>query len=156
MSIVSSQVVEDRVQKDGRRAIRERHVDHLGNAYEFAWMAAAGASASAQLAGHASQLETDLAAAETDRNLGNAYDQIMPTIQHSTLVQFRNALRAAFQTATRWEVVRLGKFVNSLGLSDAQLINLFGVNAGAQLTALKAKLSSLAAKHDDVITQQGQ
>lgn len=40
--IVSSQIVEDRVQVDGRRAIQERHVDHVGRVESVFYLSEAG------------------------------------------------------------------------------------------------------------------
>lgn len=39
MSIVSSQIVEDRAQRDARRHVQERHVDHVGRVESIFYMA---------------------------------------------------------------------------------------------------------------------
>lgn len=39
MSIVASNILEDRAQADGRRAIHERHTDNLGIAYDVFYLA---------------------------------------------------------------------------------------------------------------------
>lgn len=39
MSIVSSIIVDDAPQKDGRRYITERHTDHLGKVYDVQYTA---------------------------------------------------------------------------------------------------------------------
>ena len=42
MAIISSQVIEDQAQKDGRRSIRERHIDHLGTYHFVQYLADVG------------------------------------------------------------------------------------------------------------------
>jgi len=50
MPIVSSSIVEDRVQRDGRRSVRERHVDHAGETQEVAYLAEADADVNVMMA----------------------------------------------------------------------------------------------------------
>lgn len=69
MPIISSKVVEDQPQVDGRRSIHELHVDHLGEIYDVFYMAAEKDDVSAVLATRATQIEDDLAAAELAANL---------------------------------------------------------------------------------------
>ncbi len=154
MSIVSSVIVEDVAQKDGRRSVRERHTDNLGLFHFVEYLAEAGADVNAAMTARVAQIEADMAAAEVNDNVLRAFDQLSPTFNYSTVAQFRSALRQIYKNATAWDVVRLGKFINGLGLTDTQLTNIFGVS-GAALTALKAKLVALAAKYDDVSSQVG-
>jgi len=39
MAIISSQIIENQVQKDGRRSVRERHIDHLGALHFIQYLA---------------------------------------------------------------------------------------------------------------------
>lgn len=64
MSIVSSAIAEDAPQKDGRRAIRERHVDSRGVAHFIDYIADAGADVDAMMAANAARILEQLAAAE--------------------------------------------------------------------------------------------
>jgi hypothetical protein len=57
---------------------------------------------------------------------------------------------------TGWPAAQMGNFINSLNLSDVSLENVFGVSAGAQLTALKTRLTNLAATYAAGITSAGQ
>lgn len=154
MSITNSVIVEDRAQRDGRRSIREQHTDSAGGLHYVDYLAEAAANVSAIMTARVAKLESTWADAEIESNYQRALDQLMPVLVHSTLAQFRAALRARFRDATGWELVRLGKFINSLALSDAQLTSLFGVS-GVQLTALKTKLAALASRYDDVVSQVG-
>jgi hypothetical protein len=156
LPIVSSVVVQDAAQRDGRRAVRERHTDQLGLTCDVFYLAEAAASAPAALAVHAGVIDAGLITAELDANERAALAQQSPTFNYCTLAQFRTRLRQRFSEFTGWDLVRLGKFINGLGLSDAQLQSLFGVSAGAQLTALKTKLANMAAHYDAVTADQGQ
>ena len=156
MPIVSSTVVGDAPQIDGRRAITERHVDHLGVVYTFHWYAAPGADATAQLAGHATQLLNDLANAEIAANLQRAYNQQTAVLNYSTAAQNLAYIRSIFATLTSWDAIRLGKYISGLGLTDQQYQNVFGVGAGAQLTNLKTRIANLAAHYDTATADQGQ
>ena len=155
MPITASQIVEDRLQRDGRRAIRERHVDSLAGVHEVAYLAEAGVDASTVMAARVASLETGLAEGEHNANLSRALEQLLPVLRHTTIAQFRARLRVFYRDARGWAAARLGKFVQSLGLSDAQLTALFGVS-GAQLTALKNRLAAQAARYDAVTADQGE
>ena len=69
MAIVSSTIIEDARQRDGRRHVCERHVDHLGGVRDVRYMAESGADATAILPTRAAQIEAELAAEETAQNL---------------------------------------------------------------------------------------
>lgn len=56
MPIVSSQIVEDRAQIDGRRSIRERHVDHAGNEQFVSYLADAVANVAQTMSDRVAQL----------------------------------------------------------------------------------------------------
>ncbi len=156
MPIVSSAVIDDRAQRDGRRAVREQHVDDQAVVYTVDYLAEQGADTAAPLAARAVQLAADLAAAELAANVQAAYAQGAATFRWATVAAFRTAVRQAFQTATAWDAARLGKYISGLGLTDNQYQTIFGVSAGAQLTALKARIATLAGHYDSVIADQGQ
>lgn len=56
MPVVSSQIVEDRPQIDGRRSVRERHVDHIGREIFISYLAAQSANAAQIMADRVAQL----------------------------------------------------------------------------------------------------
>lgn len=72
MPITSSVIVEDRVQRDRRRAVREQHRDHTGVIHEVAYLAEADADVSAMLPIRAALIEDALAAAELAANEAEA------------------------------------------------------------------------------------
>lgn len=156
MAIVSSSIVEDRQQVDGRRAIRERHTDHAGAIHEFAYLASAGDDVSAVMASRVASIESGLASAEIDRNIVRALDQQSVTTVHCTVAQLRTALREFYKVARGWDVVRMGRFIRFvLNLTDNQLKSVFGVN-DAQLVPLKARLDAQVQRYNDVIADAGE
>lgn len=137
MSIVTSQLDEVSPQADGRRWVRERHVDHLTRAHPRTYLAAAALDLDASLAAHAPLLAADLAEAEIAANLGRVIalgSEATISMVHATGAQARAAIRAAYRDATRHEAIMLGDFL--AGQSDAVLQSLFGLSAG-QVTSLR-------------------
>ena len=72
MTIVSSAVIDDRAQIDGRRYITEAHTDHLGVVHSRLYLAPADYVP--DLAATAALIEASLAAAELDANEGEVVD----------------------------------------------------------------------------------
>jgi hypothetical protein len=69
MPIVSSQIVDDKAQVDGRRHVIEQHVDHVGGMTRVSYMAEAGADANAMLTTRAALIDAAAAAAELAANV---------------------------------------------------------------------------------------
>ena len=70
--IVSSTIVSDSPQSDGRRYVRERHVEADGTRHDVTWMAEVGQEADAFLAIRAAQIEAQLIENEIAENLAEA------------------------------------------------------------------------------------
>ena len=102
------------------------------------------------------EIATDLTNNEIAKNMANALLQIGPTNDYSTPAQNIAALQAWWATATGWPAAQMGNFINSLNLSDVSLENVFGVSAGAQLTALKNRLTTCAATYAAGMASAGQ
>jgi hypothetical protein len=79
---------------------------------------------------------------------------VLISLRWSTASQNAARVRQYYQTSTGWECIRIARYINSLGLTDNQLKNLFGIN-DAQLSALKTKFTNLIAKYNDVQSQAG-
>lgn len=78
----------------------------------------------------------------------------MPTFRHSTAAQLRTALRQRFRTARGIALANLAEFC--LTLTNAQLQSLFGVAAGAETTALRARLQAKVDKRDALLAEAGE
>lgn len=146
MSIVASVVLSDSVQIDGRRDIRERHIDHLGAEHLRQYLAAAGADSAAALTAYAARLPGEL----RDNEIASNIDAVVSrgslagvTLQHSTAAQNFAALRQAYQTMTKTEAIFAGDFLSSL--TSAQLQAAFGLTAGQVTTLRSNKLTPAAA-----------
>jgi hypothetical protein len=70
--ITNSIIIQDAVQIDGRRVIREQHTDHLGGLHYATYMAEVGADATLMLPIRAALIEDQLAAAEIAANVEEA------------------------------------------------------------------------------------
>jgi len=68
MGVVTSVIVEDRVQRDGRRSVQEQHTDHLGRVQDVFYLAEADADVAAMLPVRAALIDAQAAQAELDAN----------------------------------------------------------------------------------------
>lgn len=66
--IISSEIVEDRIQIDGRRQIRERHTESDGLSHDVVYMAEADVDVDAEMSARVPVLETQLTEAELQAN----------------------------------------------------------------------------------------
>jgi len=159
-TIVDSIIVEDSTQTNGRRYIRERHEDQLGNFYFRALRVPSDYDKNAGLIVGAAFFNSQLKENEIRKNLKlimgaeNGENPVL-TYDYSTANENAVALREIFKTLKAWEVVKVGRFIQNLGLSDAQLKNLFNIN-DAQLAALKVKLLNMKNKYDGIVTEEGE
>lgn len=145
MSIVSSSIVAQDVQRDGRIWVRELHTDQVGAQYTRQYLAGALDNLNAALAAYATQLAIDIATTEIGADLAAILrdgSAAVVTTVYATLAQIRTALRNAYQNATRQDAIMLGDFLSSL--TDAQLQTLFSMTAG-QVTTLRANKLTPAA-----------
>lgn len=157
-SITNSVIVEDRAQRDGRRWIRERHTDNAGVTHDIVYMAEEGANATTAMTARVATIVSQLETGEVDSIMARATSDApfaAPNLTYATAAQLRTRLREAYRTLSGWQAVCLGHYINSLGLSDAQLTAIFGVS-GAQLTALKTKLSNATTRFNQVTSEAGQ
>jgi hypothetical protein len=145
VTIVSSIIIEDSPQIDGRRWIRERHTDSLGVPHDRVYMAAAKFDTSTILTVDAASIDAQLTADEIAANIASVLafgSQATLNFSYSTTVQNRSAIRGAYASATQLQAIMIGDFLNTL--TDAQLQNVFGLTAG-QVTTLRANKLTPAA-----------
>lgn len=157
MPIVSSIIVVDRSQVDGRRKIVEHHTDHVGVVHVLRYMIAAGGNAGAGLATRAAELLERLEAQEIIRHVTAVSERgsaAVIVLVHVTAAQAREALREALREARGIVLANLAEFC--LTLSNAQLQSLFGVAAEAETTALRARLQAKVDKRDALLAEVGE
>lgn len=156
-SMVTSEIVEDSPQADGRRHVRERHVDSVGAVYRVSYLAEQPDDVEAIAAARAPLLIEQSEQAEIRRNLDNALsdDVPAPTTLYTTSQQTGLALRELWKESIGRDAYRIAWYVNSFGLNDAQLMAFFGLTAG-QLPAAKAKLTAFSAEYDAMQLAQGE
>lgn len=145
MSIVSSSLIAEGAQADGRRWIAETHTDNIGLKYVIRYLADVGLDTAAVLAARAITLASDIANAEIAQNVAAVVANgslAVLTFNYSTALQGRNALRAAYLTATQVQAIMIGDFLSSL--TDAQLQAAFSMTAGQVTTLRTNKLTPAA------------
>lgn len=157
MPIVTSVIVENTLQPDGRRSVRERHVDSVGAEQFCSYLGPAGVDAAAVMAARVSLLNAALKSHEINANLAKALagETDAFTFAHSSVDENLAALRELYRVATRWEVVILGHALHHQNLSNARVDTLFGTSNAAGRTAVRDRLLALDTKYHDVLTQAG-
>jgi hypothetical protein len=155
VSIVTSIIVEDRAQIDGRRAVRERHTDHLGAVADVSYLAEADANAAAIMTARVPLLEAGAASTEMARNIAfivvGEYEQV--TANYITVADARATIRALYQTENGEIIGRLAGFL--LTLTDAVLRTLFNMTQ-AQVNQLKTRLQTKVDALNVVLTMVGE
>jgi hypothetical protein len=145
MPITSSETLSALVQRDFRRWVHERHVDHLGVEHVRHWLAGVNDNLAAALADYAVALVEALRAREIEANIAAILaDGSLATItvQHSTAAQNRSALREAYRSATRVQAVMIGDYLNTL--TNNQLATAFGITTQEASTLRANKLEPAA------------
>lgn len=143
--LTASVIAEDARQRDGRRWITERHTDHLGQIYEFRYLADMSADAVAFMTTRIAVLNAALTANEIGANVASILANgalATYTLDYSTAAQNFAALRNVYASATQLQAVMLGDFLASL--TSAQLQAAFNLTA-AQVTALRSSKLTPAA-----------
>lgn len=154
-TILSSAILADRPQVDGRRYVTEEHLDDQGETTRVTYLALANADVQAAATARQATILDQLRAAEVAANIAKALNaELMFTFRYSTVAENEVALRAVFQTATRWELLTIGWVLDQLNLSDARIRSLFGV-AQSGVAAIRAKLADIAAKYEAALATEG-
>lgn len=156
MSITTSTIIEDLAQVDGRRHVRERHVDHLGGQHFVSYIADSGDNATTAMNTRVSNIEAELKQSEINANLAKALNGETDTFifQHSTANENLAALRELFKASTKWELITLAHVLHHQNLSNAQIRGLFGVSAGQEQT-VKNKLAANDTRYHDILAEEG-
>lgn len=157
MPIVSSLIVEDSAQKDGRRWIRERHTDQIGQRYEFAYLCAAVFDAAAALAARIPFVNAALIADEVAANVADVLANgslATPRLVYSTAAQNFAGLRAVYASATRQDAIVIGDFLDTL--TNSQLATAFSITVGAAATLRTNRLDPAAALAASIRAAAGQ
>ncbi len=157
MAIVSSVIIENSPQHDGRFWSGERHTDQLGLIYEFRSLLDAGTNATTVMNNRIASINNDLIAREIAANITSVLsDGSLATIHlnYSTAVVNFAALRGLYQFMTRTEAIFAGDFLSSL--TNAQLQTAFSLTL-AQVTTLRTnKLTPAATAASTIRASVGQ
>lgn len=141
MAVVSSVIIEDHAQVDGRRHVRERHTTDLGDVIDVQYVAEADADVEASLAPRAAQIEAQLVENEHEGNKTGVDGGDGPRFRYTTQAQFLVRLTARYAASSGLMACRIGRWFHQTNLGDAALRNLFGITQ-AQVAGLRAKFSA--------------
>jgi hypothetical protein len=155
--IVNSTCTPDaHLQRDGRRGVVERHVDHQGVEHLHVYRADAKADYAAMMAARVPVVEAALAESEFVEAI--ATDGWAP-LEHQTGAQFANRLRARYKAASQLECAKLAKWImdriDGGAFTEAAMRASFGLTAG-QWTLLKSKLTTMRKDYDAVLAATGE
>lgn len=78
----------------------------------------------------------------------------MPTFNHSTVAQFRAALREEIKTAKGIRLANLAEFL--LTIPNVQLGNLFNILTTVQINNLRTKLQAKVDKRNALLSEVGE
>lgn len=122
--ITDSSIVEDRLQRDGRRSVTERHVDSLGGVTTVTYLAERDEDCEAMMKVRAEQLSASIVAAEVSANVSRVVAGERPEFKLTTLADLVPAIAERFATATNGELANISRLV--LTLDDATLAAILG------------------------------
>lgn len=145
MAIVSSTLLAEAAQTDGRFWVQETHTDQLSVQYVVRYLAAIGTDTAALLAARATQISADITAGEIANNMASVLllgSLAVAALNYSTAAANFAALRTAYATATQVQAIMIGDFLSSL--TNAQLQTAFGMTAGQVTTLRTNKLTPAA------------
>ena len=146
MAIVSSTYTTGNPQQDGRFWVHEVHTDQLSIQHLVHWLASASDNLGTILANRATQIGTDLVAAEIAADLAlilaNGSQATGITLNYATFAQAGAAVRAAYQASTQMQAIMLGDYLSTL--TSTQLQSLFSLTAGQVTTLMANKLTPAA------------
>jgi hypothetical protein len=158
MPIVTSVVLEDLPQADGRRWIREQHTDQVNRLHVRSYLVAAGVNVSDTFPATTALLNQSLKEWEFAENLGLIYargDLATPVWTHLTLPEAGGPMREAYRQAVQAEAYALGAFLDTL--TNAQLATMFGYgNPSSQLTNLRSKVAAFRTKWHEYLAAVGE
>ncbi len=145
MPIVSSEIVEDSLQANNRRALRERHVDHLGNEYIRSSKIDASVDVNLKLAEGATFIQNDLENSETQKYLDMASSgiEIDPTTNPDYVSKanlLRALIRQAFLEAGHITAFSIIAIIDSL--TDTQIKNAVGIDQ-AKVNKIRNRVTNL-------------
>lgn len=97
MPVTSSAIVEDRAQRDGRRAITERHRTDTGRVLDVSYLAEANADVAARMNARVADIDAELAREATQQmfaaNLESAMRKLARFLRNSTDLEIQTRLQ---------------------------------------------------------------
>ena len=149
MAIVSSTIISQNTQIDGRVYVREKHVDHLTKEYFIEYLADLGEDINANLATHAAQIWQNLIDSEIEKRVGELEQGILasPGIWDGQYAEKLTIVKRLVKRALRMETIDAFK---ALTLMDwvfstytvAQIAAFLGVSSTV-VNAVKTRFTNI-------------
>jgi hypothetical protein len=156
MAIVSSEIISQSLQSDGRTLIKERHTDHVGEAHDYEYIGAADEAAAVMAA-----RVSGIVAALRDEDLNRCIflEAWNYTLIHATNTELAAFVRLLYRYASKDILARVAarilEWIANGRFTDTQIRNAFGLTAG-QWTTLKTKMQTLVANYNAVQAAEGE
>jgi hypothetical protein len=125
-SIVTSVIVSNVAQVDGRDAVVEQHTDSLGDIHPYLYLADAGTDFNAMLAAHATQVLNSLASSEITANLlsiDTSGASAVISTNYNTLSQVINSVLAIYATLVGQPCMNSSAWLNTLTYAQLAAAN---------------------------------
>lgn len=129
MPVVSSEIVQDVAQADGRRSVIERHTLADGTTRDFSYLADADLDANAVMAARVPELNSSLTQTEIESNIASVLANgaaAVTTFLEGTQQQSIRAMAERFASLGPYQVVLLAEFLAAQ--SDEGLTTIFALD----------------------------
>ena len=141
MALTSSYVVEH-AQSDGRKWVREKHVDAFDREHFRTYLSTDAMDRDAILAAHAAKLEESLKTREAQECI----DQDKLSLEYITKTELAALIREIYRNGSKELLAKVARWILNRILdgdfTDLQVRTAFGLSA-AQWTTLKTKMQTL-------------
>lgn len=157
MANITSSTFQAFIQKDGSKTVHEIHTDFVGLTHDLTYAVSNGADLNVNLAQHAVDIGDALDKGEVQANISAvlAFGSLAaPTLVYSTAGTNFAALRVAYLSATQFQAVMIGDYLNTL--TNGQLATAFGITTGQAGTLRTNKLAPAAALATSIRATVGQ
>lgn len=157
MPIVSSTIIADEPQIDGRRRITEQYTDQFGNLHMIAYLCPAVFDVQSVMIVRTAILNIQLQTNELDKMITTYPWDYAQT--ETTVAELTAYVRAVYREGKREELVpvarRILEWITNGRFTDTQVRNAFGLTL-AQWTTLKNKMIALVSASTTIETATGE
>jgi len=157
MTITTSKIISQTIQKDRSISVHERHTDNLGMTYDVVYFASPTDDLNITLESRSKQIETTLQDSDiNDAIFTRKWDE---PLLYSTKLQLGKKLRELYLQSEKHETVTIAKrikeWLDNGRFSDTEIRSLFGLSSKKWIT-LKVKIGKLSEDDDRIEGAKGE